>query len=144
MKKFAYLCICVAATCLFASFTGKPKEKGETVYLFGFSASFSDSLVYFTDVQMIEGLQVEKKTKFLTNESGYTQQLKEYLEGTVGAKNRTCVTFHSTSKEKLQKKYLKLRKKYSDMNMLTVKDLNEQEFKYQKIEDENEDEHVEE
>ena len=49
------------------------------MYMFGFSASFQDSIIYMTDVQEIEGVWYDTKTKFLLGREHYSYQLKEYL-----------------------------------------------------------------
>ena len=50
--------------------TAQPQEKKKkdtykaSVYLFGFSASFNDSIVYFTDIQKVDNVLLEKNILF--------------------------------------------------------------------------------
>lgn len=81
------------------------------VYMFGFSASFQDSTVYFTDIQDVQGAWIDKKTKFLLGRDNYSYQLSNYFNEQ-GQANRVCMVIFSTSKSKAEKKYIKLRKKY--------------------------------
>jgi hypothetical protein len=81
------------------------------VYMFGFSASFQDSTVYFTDIQDVQGAWIDKKTKFLLGRDNYSYQLSNYFNEQ-GQANRVCMVIFSTSKSKTEKKYIKLRKKY--------------------------------
>ena len=68
----------------------KSKDKNKYgVYMAGVSASFTDSLVYFTDIQFLDSAQVDGKG-FLVGRSQYSVQLKDYLETKEGGKNRTC------------------------------------------------------
>ena len=82
------------------------------VYMFGFSASFQDSTVYMTEIQDMQGAWMDKKTKFLLGRDNYSYQLSHHLTEQ-GMPNRVCMVFFSTSKNKAEKKYLKLRKKYT-------------------------------
>ena len=77
--------------------------KTNQVYMFGFSASFKDSVVYVTDIQNVEGAWIETKTKFLMERENYSYQLKSYLEDTKQQSNRICMVFFELSKKKAEK-----------------------------------------
>lgn len=126
--------IAVLSICILSSFTKKkdPDPSRSTVYIFGFSASFTDSTVYFTTVQPINGVLLEKKTKFLPNCTEYSSQLKDYLEESKGEVNRVCATFSAETKMKAEKKFIELRKKYTSQKNLNVIFLSENDFKYTK------------
>ena len=98
----------------------------------GVSASFTDSLVYFTDIQFLDSAVVDGKG-FLVGRSQYSVQLKDYLETKEGGKNRTCFMFYNLKKSKLQKELLKLKEKYSKGGNLLLKSVNP-EFKFEKAE----------
>lgn len=111
----------------------KSKDKNKYgVYMAGVSASFTDSLVYFTDVQYLDSAVVDNKG-FLVGRSQYSVQLKDYLEAKEGVKNRTCFMFFNVKKNKLQKELLKLKEKYGKGNTLVLKSVNP-EFKFEKAE----------
>ena len=111
----------------------KSKDKNKYgVYMAGVSASFTDSLVYFTDIQYLDSAMVDGKG-FLVGRSQYSVQLKDYLETKQGGKNRTCFMFYNMKKSKLQKEILKLKEKYKKGNSLVFKDVNP-EFKFEKAE----------
>ena len=57
----------------------KNTTKTEKVYMFGFSASFNDSLVYITDIQGVDSVEIEPKTDFLVGRTAYGNQLQFYL-----------------------------------------------------------------
>lgn len=82
------------------------------IYAFGFAASFNDSTVYFTDIQEIDNVWIDSKTKFLVNRDDYSYQLRDYLAQN-GEPNRTCIIVYSESRVKVEKKYVKMKKKYS-------------------------------
>ena len=81
------------------------------VYAFGFSASFNDSIVYFTEIQTIDSAYIEDRTHFLVERQEYSAQLKNYFTS-IGQANRTCVVIFARSEKEIMKKYLKLRKSY--------------------------------
>lgn len=82
------------------------------VYMFGFSASFTDSTIYFTEIQDIPNAWMDKKTKFLSGRDNYSYQLKNYLTEQLQQPNRVCVIFFSKNQKKAERKYEKLRKRY--------------------------------
>ena len=87
------------------------KEKGKGMYLVGVSASFTDSLIYFTDIQFIEGVELDKN-KLLPMRSQYSDQLEFYLEEKLGLTNRTCFVYFNKNKDKISKQIKKMKDKY--------------------------------
>ena len=77
----------------------KPKQVPK-VYIFGFSASFKNPVVYLTDIQELDSAWIDSKTKFLLGRDTYSTQLKEYLTQSVNDSHRTCVVMFSTEKAK--------------------------------------------
>jgi hypothetical protein len=103
----------------------KPK-----MYMFGFAASFNDTIVHFTDVQAVDSVWVNDKNGFLLGREHYSNMLREYLNNNQ-MPNRTCIVIYDTSSSKLQKKYLKMKKLYvgnkkvknrNDIRMIPVSD----------------------
>ena len=77
------MAVCTAATL-------EKKQKG--MYIVGVSASFTDSLIYFTPVQFIDSVEVGKD-KLLPLRGQYSDQLDTYLEQQNGMKDRTCFIY---------------------------------------------------
>ena len=71
MKKIFFLMALLL--CSVASYAGK-----QAVYLYGFAASFNDSIVYFTDLQTIAQAEIDKHN-FLYGREEYSNQLRDYL-----------------------------------------------------------------
>lgn len=86
--------------------------KARHMYIFGFAASFKDSVVYMTEIQDVQGALYDTKTKFLLGRDSYSDQLKTYFKEKMKLSDRVCMVMFSISKKKAEKKYLKLRKKY--------------------------------
>ena len=82
------------------------------LYMFGFSASFTDSTIYVTDIQDVQGAWIDSKTKFLLGRDNYSYQLKEYFTEKIQQPNRICMVFFATNKRKIEKAMKKLMKKY--------------------------------
>ena len=105
--------------------------KVDNLYMFGFSASFKDSVVYVTDIQNVPQARINEK-KFLLDRDQYSYQLKNYLEETLQQPGRICLVIYDIDKKKAEKKYVKLMKKYK--KGYDIQYLNETQFKFQAIE----------
>lgn len=112
-----------------SAFSLKDKSKG--MYIVGVSASFSDSLVYFTDIQFLEGVKLDKKTKLLPSRSQYSEQLDEYMEQLKGMNNRTCFIYFNTNKSKLEKTVKKMKEEYKEGGKSIIRNV-DAEFKFSK------------
>lgn len=106
------------------------------VYLFGFSASFQDSVVYITEIQKLDSAWIDSKTKFLLSRENYSHQLKNYLNNKHNLPHRTCIVMFDTKKKDIEKKYSKLKNKYlstKNENKFDIKVLDSDMFKFEYI-----------
>lgn len=119
---------CLFFTALAVMAKGSTKQK---VYMFGFSASFNDSIVYFTPVQQVEAYIANDRTHFLVDRDQYSNQLRTFFDNR-GQLNRTCVTISSTDKAKAEKKYEKMKEKYTGKmkNRFDITYLTDDDFKF--------------
>ena len=134
MKAMKHIILLLLA--MIATTTISAKQlKTQHMYVVGFSASFTDSVIYITDVQDVQGAWYDTKGKFLMGCDNYSYQLKEYLAEKTGQKNRICMVFFATNKKKAEKKYQKIKKKYADKapGMYDVKFLSTSDFKFEVI-----------
>lgn len=99
----------------------------QKVYAYGFSASFKDSVVYFTEIQEIDSAWVGVKTKFLEGRENYSYQLKEYFANQ-GDRQRTCMIIFALKKKDIEKKYLKMKKKYIKEGKYDIRYLTKSDF----------------
>ena len=88
------------------------KDDGK-IYVFGVSTSFNDSIVYLSSVQDLQGASLQKKTGFLEYRSFYSAEFQHFLES-----------------NKLEKKYLKLRKRLSKGKPDTLKEISASDFQF--------------
>lgn len=108
----------------------------EHMYIFGLAASFTDSTLYLTDIQDVEGAWYDTKDDALMGRDSYSSQLKEYLSDKMGQPNRVCLVIFATTLKKAEKKYLKLKKKYmlKDGTLPGMRYLTAADFKFQAVE----------
>lgn len=82
------------------------------MYMFGFAASFNDTIVHFTDIQAVDSVWIDSKTQFMLGRENYSNMLRSYLNQQQ-MPNRTCIVIYDKKVSRLQKKYLKMKKLYS-------------------------------
>lgn len=132
-----YVKILFAITLVFtlcSAFSMK-KEHAKPVYAFGISASFTDTVVYFTDIQLLDSAVVSKEG-FLKHRELYSYQLKNYLENNGLQQNSTCMIYFSPNRNKLEKEATKILNKYKrGNNNRTVVRIDAEKFRFTKPEE---------
>ena len=83
-------------------------------YMFGFAASFNDSIVFFTDIQEVDSVWIMPHKKLLAGKSNYSYQLRNFCADSLGLKNRTVVIVSSLKRKDVEKKYAKMKKDYTE------------------------------
>ena len=125
--------MCLVIPSLSFAKDGKTKERKKKVqtevYVWGVSLSFSDSVVYFTEIQHIEGAIIEDK--LLPNRHLYAYELKDYMSYEEGKPGRTSFIYFSDKRSKLEKKELKVKKRLVEGGEKTVRYLGDR-FKFTK------------
>ena len=114
-----------------SAFSLKGKNKGGGMYMAGVSASFTDSLIYFTDVQFVDSVVLDKN-KLLPLRELYSEQLEDYLENNLGLKDRTCFIYFDKKKDKVEKEIKKMKAKYLKEGKSVLKEVGT-EFKFSKV-----------
>ena len=130
VKIFASLFL-VLMVCSAFSLKGKNKENG--MYMAGVSASFTDSLIYFTEIQYLDSVLLDK-AKLLPMRVQYSEQLEDYLENNIGLKDRTCFIYFDYKKEKVEKSIKKMKAKYLKDGKAVLKEVGN-DFKFTKAEE---------
>lgn len=135
MKIFKYILLALLLAGVLPQEIEAKRIKVPKMFMFGFSASFQDSIIYMTDVQEVEGAWYETKSKFLLGRQHYSYQLKDFLANTRQQPNRVCVVMFALTRKEAEKKFIKLRKEYTvkakgkyDVRYLTTTD-----FKFQPV-----------
>lgn len=98
------------------------------VYLFGFAASFTDSVSYVTDIQTLDSAYVHYNG-FLDSRGLYALQLEQHLAAT-NREGLTCMVFFHKNKRKLEKRFLKVKKKYMATHAAAIAPIGRDEFQF--------------
>ncbi len=114
-----------------AGLSASAKSKLSRVYMFGFAASFTDSVVYMTDIQPIDSAYLDAKTGFLQERSLYSAQLQYFVEKNYQTSNTTCVVFYHTSRKKLENDFLDVKKRYGKERNMILKPIGGDAFRFQ-------------
>lgn len=133
MRYTRILCILMAAAFACSLVAKEPKDKNKYgVYMAGVSASFKDSLVYFTGIQFVDSAAIKGKG-FLVERAQYSEQLHDFMERR-GMADRTCFIFFGEKEKKLAKELHKLRQKYEKEKGILVMEMDST-FTFKKAEE---------
>ena len=78
--KYVKILFAIALVFTMCSAFSLKKDHSKPVYAFGISASFTDTVVYFTEIQILDSAKVSAKEGSLAHRELYSYQLKNYLE----------------------------------------------------------------
>ena len=132
--KYVKILFAIALVFTMCSAFSLKKDHSKPVYAFGISASFTDTVVYFTDIQILDSAKVSKEG-FLSHRELYSYQLKNYLEDNQLQQNSTCMIYFSENKKKLEKEATKILNKYNKNNRMTVSRIDSDKFHFTKPEE---------
>ena len=132
--KYVKILFAIALVFTMCSAFSLKKDHSKPVYAFGISASFTDTVVYFTDIQILDSAKVSKEG-FLSHRELYSYQLKNYLEDNQLQQNSTCMIYFSENKKKLEKEATKILNKYKKNNTMTVSRIDSDKFHFTKPEE---------
>ena len=105
------------------------KKKQEPIYLFGYGIALLDSTAYLSAVVCLDSATVDSKTKVLNSIVRYSNQFRTYVEALYES-HVTCAVFYNKNKVKLEKQYVKMRRRVNDDKSLKLKEIPAEEFKF--------------
>ena len=113
------------------------KMRCTPVYIFGVSASFNDSIVYFTEIQVLDSAWIDEKSDFLVKRSEYSMQLRDHFKS-LSNSSRTCLVAFATSEKDILKKYAKMRSQFGDnkkkhSRSYDIRTVDTDEFRFQSL-----------
>ena len=134
MKYLKFIALAIVLTAFLPTDAAKKPETTKA-YLFGFVANFTDSVVYFTDIQEVDKVTILKKSKFLKDRASYSDQLRYYFTNKLNMPHRTCIVSFGLTRKEAEKKYVKMRKIYTEKSggRYDVRYITENDFKFQAI-----------
>ena len=100
-----------------------------SVFLFYFA--FNDSIVYYTDIQVLDSVELDKNG-FLPKRDLYTYQLKNYLEYNLKKPDYTCMIYFSENRKKLEKEAVKVKGKYKKSKNMVLQVVKPEAFTFAK------------
>ena len=118
--KYVKILFAMALVLTMCSAFSLKKDHSKTVYAFGIAASFTDTVVYFTDIQILDL---------------YSYQLKNYVEDNGLQQNSTCMIYFSENRKKLEKEATKILSKYKRNRNTTVTRIDTDKFHFIKPEE---------
>ena len=92
----------LAALLLLPATSQAKGDAPQRIHMFGFAASFNDTIVHFTNIQTVDGAWIDGKTNFLMGRQQYSSMLRDYLTKNQ-MPHRTCLVIYDKSLKKLQK-----------------------------------------
>ncbi len=105
--------------------------KAENAYIYGIAFSPTDSVIYMTDIRMLENVTINKKTLFLASRNGYASQMKKYMES-IGVTDYVCATVYKPTYKQIYTDYTKLKKQYEKKGIL-INTIDQLKFQFQPI-----------
>ena len=132
--KYVKILFAIALVFTMCSAFSLKKGNSKPVYAFGISASFTDSVVYFTDIQILDSAKISKDG-FLAHRELYSYQLKNYLEDNRLQQNSTCMIYFSENRKQLEKEATKILSKYKRSNRIIVTRVDSEKFRFTKPEE---------
>ena len=132
--KYVKILFAIALVFTMCSAFSLKKDHSKPVYAFGISASFTDTIVYFTDIQILDSAKVSKEG-FLAHRELYSYQLKNYLEDNQLQQNSTCMIYFSENRKKLEKEATKILNKYKRNKRIAVSKIESEKFHFTKPEE---------
>jgi len=112
LKRIVFLLIAIMALGMSTQLSAK-KVQVPKMYVFGFAASFNDTIVHFTNIQEIDSAWIDSKNNFMQTRELYSYQMRDFLAAKKQMPRRTCIIVASKNRKKVEKKYLKFKKLYT-------------------------------
>lgn len=108
----------------------KHKVHKATVYMVGVAVSVADSASYMTDLQRVEGVTIQHKTKFLMDRQLYSLQFQRHLEANSRRGGYVPSVIFGTKLKKMENRYLKLHKRYAGSRLYALNVVDQSQFRF--------------
>ena len=132
MEKIRAILILLAFSCLLplaVMADGGKVPKMQRVAMFGVGISFTDSVVYETEVQVLDSVWVNPGHDFLEDRTLYSLQLQYFMEQQ-GVKNAVCTVLFNKSPSSLKSQWEKIRKRHTQSESQRFKIVPLSEFRF--------------
>lgn len=85
------------------------KDRDKAIYAFGYGTCLGDTVVYLSDIQVLDSATINRKSGFLEQRERYSHTMEQILRQ-LYHKHFTCTIFYADSKSRLEKQYVNLKK----------------------------------
>ena len=128
--KFAIIAVLLTAAAHQPLQAKKDLVQQKKVYMMGIALSQNDSLAYITDLQPVDGVTIERKTKFLADRHLYSEQFKTHLEQRYQAGPYICAIYFGQKLKKMERRYLSLHKRYASSRIYRLVTEDQSQFRF--------------
>ena len=128
LQKYLIAAALTVAVLLPTMTAAKKSQAPQRVYMFGFAASFTDSLAFQTEIQAVDSVWL-LPNGFLVDRALYSLQLQYYVEGK-GSTNSTATVFFAEKAYKLKKVWEKVRKRYAKADGVSLTIVPQTDFQF--------------
>lgn len=98
--------------------------------MIGVAVALTDSSVYLTDMQLVKGVTISRKHKFLMDRQMYSIQLERFLQNQYKGGPYVPTVYFGFNVKKMERKYLSLHKLHSAKGKLTLKLVDQGVFRF--------------
>lgn len=108
----------------------KLRIKQKPVYMVGVGTSLIDSMVFITDIHLVDGISIETKKNLLMDRQLYSFQLQKYLDEAYKGGPYITAVFFGTKRKKMERCYLSLHKRYVNSKELHMILVDQSQFRF--------------
>lgn len=131
-KKILFFSFILAIASLFPTFVrSNINQKKQKIYIFGVATCFKDSTIYLTNINALDSATIMPTTKVLLNNNLYNNELKTFI---IKEKNYSVypiiTLFYELEKNKLEKEFIKVRKKILHKKDFKLKTISNEKFNF--------------
>lgn len=127
------VCVIGLASVLWTSVPAQARDKNtpKKVYAFGYAETLNDTVIYITPIQELRDAELDNKG-FIHFRESYDAQLQKYLLSVQNG-HAMCITIYGTSRSKLEKKFVRLRRDLNHRKHVRVVELTPSDFQFHNL-----------
>lgn len=129
LKAFACIWL-LLASCIQPTLAKKQHVKQKAAYMIGVAISKVDSVVFITDMHLVDSVSIEGKTGFLMDRQLYSFQLQNFITERYKGGPYVTAIFFGTKRKKMERRYLALHKRYVQSKELRMLLVDQSQFRF--------------
>lgn len=131
--KITKIILCLGLLCV--AFAGpleakKFRVKQKPIYMVGVGTSLLDSMIFMTDMHLVDSISIQTKKNFLMDRQLYSFQLQQYLEAAYKGGPYITAIYFSPKRKKMERRYLSLHKRYVNSKELHLILVDQSQFRF--------------